>query len=98
MENRNGYGSYTPDEVRAEVKRMIAEVMELSPDELSDTSHFQNVLGMDSLLALEIMVSVDKKFHINIPEEEYQTITIVNDTVAMVLRYLPAPALQAATV
>lgn len=83
--------TYTPDEVRAEVRRMISEVTELAPDELSDTAHFQDELGLDSLLALEIMVSVDKKFRINIPEEEYQKVSNVNDTVAVVLHYLKTP-------
>ena len=81
--------TYTSEGVRAEVKRMIAEVTELDPAEVSDTANFRDDLGLDSLLALEIMVSVDKKFRINIPEEEYQKVTNVNDTVEMVFRYLP---------
>ncbi len=88
----NCQGCYTPDQVRAEVRRMIAEVSEYSLSEIDDTDDFRKTLGMDSLLALEIMVSVDKKFRINIPDEEYQTISNVNDTVAMVLRYLPEPS------
>ena len=38
-------------------------------------------------MAMEVMVAVDKKYKINIPEDEFATIKNVNDTVAVVLRY-----------
>ena len=38
-------------------------------------------------MAMEVMVAVDKKYKINIPEDEFATIKNVNDTVAVVLRH-----------
>lgn len=82
----------TADQVRTEVKRLIAEVTERTPAEISDTALFEQDLGVDSLMALEVMVSIDKKYKIRIPEAEFANIKNVDDAVAVVLRHSPAAA------
>jgi acyl carrier protein len=82
--------SITAEEIRNEVKRLIAEVTERTPDEVSDTASFTEELGVDSLMAMEVMVAVDKKYKINIPEDEFQQIRNVNDTVEVVQKHLQA--------
>lgn len=84
MEN----GQITEEKVRWEVKKLIASVTEREPEEVPDAASFSEELEIDSLMAMEIMVSMDKKFHIDIPEEEFVGATNVNEAVAMVLRYL----------
>ena len=87
MDNsRNGHVS--ADEIRAEVKRLIAEVTEREPDEIADTALFTEDLGVDSLMAMEIMVTLDKRFKIDLPEEEFNTIKNVDDAVAVIEHYL----------
>ena len=78
----------TAEQIRAEVKRLIAEVTEREPEEISDTALFAEELGVDSLMAMEVMVAVDKKYKINIPEDEFATIKNVNDTVEVVQRHV----------
>ena len=78
----------TAEHIRMEVKKLIAEVTEREPDEISDTALFADELGVDSLMAMEVMVAVDKKYKINIPEDEFATIKNVNDTVAVVQRHV----------
>jgi len=78
------------EEIRAEVRRLIADVTERKPDEISDTALLTDELGLDSLMALEVMVAVDKKYKINIPEEEFSTIRTLNDAVEVVRRHLLA--------
>jgi acyl carrier protein len=85
-------GRYTPDEIRSEVKKLIAIVTEREPDEVSDTASFKDELGVDSLMAMEVMISVDRKFKIDIPEEEFTQAINVDDAVNMVLRHLPQSA------
>ncbi|MCI0366333.1 MAG: acyl carrier protein [Phycisphaerales bacterium] len=74
------------------MKRLIAEVTEREPQEITDTALFQDELGVDSLMAMEVMVAVDKKYRINIPEDEFQKIRNVDDTVVVVQRYIQAAA------
>ena len=82
----------TADHIRAEVKKLIAEVTEREPAEITDTAHFADELGVDSLMAMEVMVAVDKKYKINIPEDEFATIKNINDTVAVVQRHVQLTA------
>jgi acyl carrier protein len=78
----------TAEQVRVEVKRLIAEVTEREPEEITDTALFADELGVDSLMAMEVMVAVDKKYKINIPEDEFGTIKNVDDTVTVVMRHI----------
>jgi acyl carrier protein len=82
--------TFTADEIRAEIKRLVANVTEREPDEVSDTAHYIDELGVDSLMAMEVMIAVDKKFKIDIPEEEFNKATNVNESVAMVEQWLAA--------
>ena len=78
------------DEIRAEVVKLVAEITERAPEEISDTALFIEELGIDSLMAIEMLVAMDKKYKIHIPEEEFGKIKNVNDAVAMVLTHMPA--------
>jgi acyl carrier protein len=82
----------TTQHIRDEVKRLIAEVTEREPDEITDTALFADELGVDSLMAMEVMVAVDKKYKINIPEDEFAKIKNVNDTVEIVQRHITLAA------
>jgi len=86
----------TAEEIRAEVKKLIAEVTEREPEEITDTALFADELGVDSLMAMEVMVAVDKKYKINIPEDEFAKIKNVDDTVEVVQRYVSSRANGAA--
>jgi len=78
------------DEIRAEVIKLVAEITERAPEEIADTALFIEDLGIDSLMAIEMLVAMDKKYKIQIPEEEFGKIKNVKDAVAMVLTHMPA--------
>ena len=80
--------AFTTDEIRAEIKKLIARVTEREPDEIPDEAHYMEELGVDSLMAMEVMIAVDKKFKIDIPEEEFNKATNVNESVALVQHWL----------
>jgi acyl carrier protein len=84
--------AWSEDQIRAEVKRLIANVTEREPDEIPDGAHFMEELGVDSLMAMEVMIAVDKKFKIDIPEEEFNKATNVNESVALVQHWLAQKA------
>jgi len=89
-------GQITDESIRWEIKRLIASVTEREPEEIADNASFTEDLGVDSLMAMEVMVSMDKKFRIDIPEEEFVKVTNVNEAAAMVRRYLPESAVMSA--
>jgi acyl carrier protein len=82
----------TADAIRIEVRKLIAEITEREPEEVSDTALFVDELGIDSLMAIEMLVAVDKKYKIEISEEEFGKIKNVNDAVEAVQRHLAQAA------
>jgi len=80
--------AFTEDVVRSEIKKLVAEVTEREVDEIGDDASFRRELGIDSLTALEIMFAVDKKFKLQIPDEEYEQLKNLNDTVSLVMKHL----------
>jgi len=85
-------GQISEEKIRLEVKRLIAAVTEREPEEVGDAALFAEDLGIDSLMGMEIMVAMDKKFGIDVPEDEFLKATNVNEAVIMVQRYLPESA------
>lgn len=87
----------TPDKIRASIKELIAEITERDVSEVSDTALFNEELGIDSLAGMEMMVTVDKRFKIDIPEEEFAKIKNVNEAVEAVQRYLVSRPVDSAS-
>ena len=61
------------DTLRTEVKELLATGLrlELAPSDIPDESPiFGDGLGLDSIDALELVVLVEEKFHVSIPDEE----------------------------
>jgi acyl carrier protein len=78
----------TADRVRDEVKNLIAELTEREPDEITDSALFVDDLGVDSLMAIEVMVALDKRYKIDIPEAEFNNIKNVSDAVSVVMQHI----------
>jgi len=68
------------------VKRIIAHLIALDEDQITDSASFEDDLGVDSLDVLEIRMEVEKKFEINIPDEDAEKLT----TVGSLIRYVKA--------
>ncbi len=76
------------EQISREVKELIASVSECSPEDIGDDVAFVESLGIDSLMAMEILVGVEKKYRIVIPENEFTAIKTANDVVAAAKRCL----------
>ena len=71
-------------DVENDVRQLVAEVLETEPDKIRPDAHFVKELGMDSMMALEILASIEKKYRIIIPEEALPKFTDLNATVNVV--------------
>jgi len=80
-------GQITADQIRMKIKELVASVTEREPEEIPDNIGFRE-LGVDSLLGMELMLAIDKKFKIDIPEEEFEKLLTVDEAVPVVERYL----------
>lgn len=52
-----------------EVKNIIAEVLEVDAAVLDEHAELIEELGMDSVLKIDILTGIEKKFNIRIPDE-----------------------------
>lgn len=73
------------DDIEREVTAIVAEVTELDEKEIWEKKQadFFKDLEIDSLLALEILAMIEKKFKIQIPEEKLVDITSLEQTINM---------------
>ncbi|MFA5088591.1 MAG: acyl carrier protein [Candidatus Omnitrophota bacterium] len=77
-------GQGIPRDVEKDVRHLIAEILEVEPSEINPDAHFVKDLGMDSMMALEILAGIEKKYRIAIPEDALPKFTDLNTTVNIV--------------
>jgi acyl carrier protein len=68
-----------------ELREIVAEVLELEPEELTDSGDFVDEYGADSLRAIEILARIEKKYKVEIPQSELpkmRNLTLVHELVA----------------
>jgi acyl carrier protein len=61
-------------DVKKEVKKLVSEITEIPEAQLKDEARFTEDLGVDSMMALEIVASIEKKYKLVIPEEKIPTV------------------------
>ncbi|WP_176540949.1 acyl carrier protein [Bacillus cereus] len=69
---------YNPMEVRKRTLEIIAELTEQEVENLDETSTLTD-LGVDSLMALEIAVHLEREFDIFLSEEDLANIETIDD-------------------
>ena len=66
------------------LKKIIAEVLNVDPDEITMETSFQDDLGADSLDVYQIIMGIEEEFDIEIPAETAEQVTTVEDAVEMI--------------
>jgi acyl carrier protein len=58
-----------------ELHTLVAEVLELEPEELSEDSNFVADHGADSLMAIEILARIERDLGVQIPQDALSELT-----------------------
>lgn len=58
------------EEVKAKVKEIVAEILEVEPEELEEDKDFEEEYEADSLRKIEIVAKLEKGLDISIPQTE----------------------------
>lgn len=66
------------------LREIMAARLGLPPEQLMPEARLVEDLGLDSLDAVELAISVERKFDIEVPEEELTRLKTVADMVALV--------------
>ena len=70
--------------IQEEIKSVIAKIIEAEPDKIGEETHLVEELGADSMMALEIMTALEKKYKITISEEDLPKMTNLKQVVGLV--------------
>lgn len=66
------------------LKKVIAEVLSVDPEEITMVSTFADDLGADSLDLFQIIMGLEEEFDIEIPPEKAEKITTVEEAVELI--------------
>jgi acyl carrier protein len=64
-----------------EVKEVVVEQLNVNEAEVKEDSKFVEDLGADSLDVVELVMALEEKFEIEIPEDKAESIVTVGDAV-----------------
>ena len=71
--------SIITESLEKELRSLVAEILEIDAARITSDARFVEDLGMDSMMALEILASAEKKYKIQIPEESLAKVTCLKN-------------------
>lgn len=67
--------------IRERVVSVVSEKIGIKPDDIQDSHSFTDDLGADSLYTVEIVMALEEEFDVEIPDEEAENITTIQEAV-----------------
>ena len=74
------------------IKEVAAEVLSVEPDQVTETARFKEDLDADSLDLVELVMGLEERFDIAVPEEDLENVTTVGQAVDLVLSKVASKA------
>lgn len=71
----------TTEKVEQRVKKIIAENLDVEPDDVTNEASFVDDLGADSLDTVELVMAFEEEFGIEIPDEDAEKILTVGKAI-----------------
>ncbi|MEN3044097.1 MAG: acyl carrier protein [Candidatus Hydrothermales bacterium] len=68
-------------DVFATLRDIIVEELNVTPEQVTMEARFQEDLGADSLDVVELVMKIEEKFGIEVPDEDAEKIRTVKDAV-----------------
>ena len=72
------------DNIEAQVKEIIVDQLGVDPDKVTPTAKFIEDLGADSLDTVELVMTVEEKFSVEVSDEDAEKLKSVEDVVAYI--------------
>ena len=69
------------------VKKIIADQLCISTDDISDQANVIEDLGADSLDIVELLMSFEDEFHVSIPDEKLEELKTIPQIVKVIDEY-----------
>lgn len=78
------------DNIEQRVKKIVAEQLGVNEIDIKTESSFVNDLGADSLDTVELVMALEEEFETEIPDEEAEKITTVQQAINYVQSHVKA--------
>jgi acyl carrier protein len=69
------------------IRDIVCDILEIDPEELTETSLFKEDHDADSLRAIEILASLEKEFKVQIPQAELSNMVNLSGVYTVVKQY-----------
>ncbi len=76
--------SNTPLSLGEQARAIISNISRISASELADDANVREEVGIDSLMAMEIIANCEKRFGVVIDESRYAEIETIGDFLRLV--------------
>jgi len=73
--------------MREDVKKLIAEIARMDADKISEEAIIRDDLGIDSLMAVEMLAAIEKRLGISIDEAKAFNVVTARDLIDLVMVY-----------
>lgn len=70
--------------VQERVKNIICDQLAVEPEKVTDTASFIDDLGADSLDIVELVMTMEEEFELDIPDEDAEKMKTVGDVIAYI--------------
>ncbi len=78
------------ENIEQRVKKIVAEQLGVNESEIKIESSFVNDLGADSLDTVELVMALEEEFETEIPDEEAEKITTVQQAINYIQSHVKA--------
>jgi acyl carrier protein len=75
---------------------ILVEQLGVRRAQLTPDAKIQEDLGADSLTVIEIAMAMEDRFHLSIPDEQWETVSTVGDLLETIAKLLAAPNSESA--
>lgn len=75
------------EDIATQVRAIIRDQLEI-PEEVTDDKSFTEDLGADSLAIVELVLALEEKFGIKIPDDKVDAIKTVGDAVGYIREHI----------
>ena len=80
------------EEALSALREVAVEVLSVEPDQVVETSRFKEDLDADSLDLVELVMGLEERFDISVPEEDLENVGTVGPAVDLVMAKVAAKA------
>ncbi|MBO2445919.1 acyl carrier protein [Actinomadura barringtoniae] len=70
-----------------EIREIVADVLEMEPEEITDDGNFVEEYEADSLGAIEVLSQLERRYNVDIPQEELARMSDLRSVFEVVREY-----------